>query len=72
MAERKSSTVHIKEDTVDQKMVTVTFRENRKHDLHIGRKMVTFTARETKQIPAQWLKHPDWASESRYFIVKGV
>lgn len=54
------------------KEVTVTFRENRKYDLHVGRNMITFLARETKKIPADWLKHPDWKQASKLFVVKGV
>lgn len=54
------------------KKVSVTFRENRKFDLHIGRKMVTFMGKETKKIPVDWLKHKDWLNVSKYFIVKGV
>ena len=73
MAEKvvKTSNV-VSKNTVSEKMVTVTFRHNRKHDLHIGRNMVTFKARETKSIPAKWLGHPDWANEAKYFVVKGV
>lgn len=67
----KASVVQPKQ-TVNRDTVMVTFRHNRKHDLHIGRNMVTFRARETKPIPKAWLKHPDWASEAIFFIVKGV
>lgn len=52
--------------------VTVTFRQNRKYDLHIGREMVTFRGRETKKIPASWVAHKDWDNVSQLFIVKGV
>jgi len=59
-------------ETVNKKMVSVVFRENRKFDLHIGRNMVTFKARERKSIPAAWLKHPDWQNVAKLFVVKGV
>jgi hypothetical protein len=53
-------------------MVTVTFMENRKFDLHIGRSIMTFMGRETKQIPAEWLNHRDWQNIKHYFGIKGV
>lgn len=52
--------------------VSVVFRENRKFDLHIGREVITFTSRERKDIPKEWLKHRDWQNVSKYFVVKGV
>jgi hypothetical protein len=55
-----------------EKQVSVTFLENRKYDLHIGREMITFFGRETKQIPGEWLKHRDWQNIRHYFAVKGV
>lgn len=58
--------------TVNKDMVSVIFRENRKYDLHIGRDMVTFMARELKKIPKSWLRHKDWDNVAKYFIVKGV
>lgn len=61
-----------KDKVAPEKMVTVTFLEDRKYDLHIGRSMVTFMGRETKKIPAFWLKHPDWQNVALYFVVKGV
>lgn len=54
------------------KMVTVTFRDNRKFDLHIGREMVTFKGRETKSIPSAYLTHKDWVQVKHLFVVKGV
>ncbi len=54
------------------KKVFVTFRENRKFDLHVGREMETFRGRETRAIPIAWLSHPDFLQQKRYFIVKGV
>jgi len=59
-------------ETVNKDTVSVMFRENRKFDLHIGREMVTFNARERKDIPRKWLKHKDWNNVLKYFIVKGV
>lgn len=56
-----------------EKLINITFRENRKFDLHIGaREMVTFGPRETKPIPVSWLKHRDFAQAKKYFIIKGV
>lgn len=54
------------------KKVTITFRENRKFHLHIGRNVMVFKGRQSKQIPEDWLTHKDWPSVSSYFIVKGV
>ena len=54
------------------KKISVTFKDMRKFDLHVGRDMVTFKGRETKTIPADWLKHSDFIQVSKYFIVKGV
>lgn len=59
-------------DVKTKEYVNVTFRENRKFDLHIGRDMVTFLARETKKIPKEWLSHPDFKQAAKRFIVKGV
>jgi len=56
-----------------EKKISITFRENRKFDLHIGaRQMMTFGPRETKQIPVSWLKHPGFIQAAKYFIIKGV
>jgi hypothetical protein len=52
--------------------VSVTFLENRKYELHIGRSEITFMGRETKQIPAEWLDHIDFQNVKHYFAVKGV
>lgn len=71
MAKSKSVPVKVPE-TVNKDTVSVIFRENRKFDLHIGREMVTFKARERKDIPKIWLKHKDWQNVSKYFVVKGV
>ena len=57
---------------VNSKTVTVTFKDVRKFDLHVGREMVVFKGKESKQIPADWLKHSDFKQVSKYFIVKGV
>lgn len=68
----KKPPVESKVSTRSAKKVSVTFRQSRKYDLHIGRNMVTFKGRETKQIPAEWLKHKDWQNVSKLFVVKGV
>lgn len=68
----KKSVVNAAAQKVDKSTVSVVYRYNRKHDLHIGREMVTFKARERKDIPRAWLKHPDWENEAKNFVVKGV
>lgn len=52
--------------------IEVTFKENRKFDLHIGRRMLTFKGRETKSIPKEWVKHKDFLQVSKLFIVRGI
>jgi len=59
-------------ETVNIEMIPVTFRGNRKYDLHIGRDMITFLSRETKEIPKKWLKHPDWNQAKKLFVVSGI
>lgn len=54
------------------KTVTITFRENRSFDLHIGREIFTFGPRETKPFPVEYLKHRDFIQQKSKFIVKGV
>ncbi len=54
------------------KKVSVTFKDMRKFDLHVGREMITFQGRDTKSIPAEWLRHPDFVQVSKYFVIKGV
>lgn len=58
--------------TAKVKKISIQFKENRKFDLHIGRNMVTFFGRESKQIPENWLSHKDWQSVKNYFLIKGV
>lgn len=59
-------------ETVNIEKIPVTFRGNRKYDLHIGREMVTFLSRETKEIPKKWLNHPDWIQAKKLFVVSGI
>lgn len=59
-------------ETVDKSTVSVIFRQNRKFDLHIGREVTVFKARERKDIPKKWLEHEDWKNVAKYFIVQGV
>lgn len=54
------------------KKIRIMFRESRKFDLHVGRIMVTFRGRESKSVPAAWLKHPDFLQQKKYFVVKGA
>lgn len=55
-----------------KKKIPVKSRLNRKYDLHIGREMITFKSLEQKDIPYEWLKHPDWMREQNNFIIVGV
>ena len=54
------------------KTVKIMFLYNRKFDLHVGREMKTFMGRESKDVPASWLKHPDFLQQKQYFSVKGA
>lgn len=60
------------QETVNIEKIPVTFRGNRKYDLHIGRDMITFLSRETKEIPKKWLKHTDWNQAKKLFVVSGI
>lgn len=51
-------------------MIYLTFRETRKYDLHIGRKMETFRGRETKLVPEEWVSHKDFEKAAKLFIIK--
>lgn len=57
---------------VPEKMIPVTFKENRKYDLHIGRRVIVFMSRETKEIPLSFLSHPDWEQAKDQFVIKKV
>lgn len=48
----------------------IMFRQNRKFDLHIGRNVITFLGRETKEIPNSWLLHKDFQNVKKYFVIK--
>jgi len=69
---KPDSSANTKVQPTKDKKVSIMFRENRKFDLHIGRDMVTFMGRESKSIPASWLRHRDWANVQKLFVVKGV
>ena len=62
----------VKKTSLVEKTVKLTFRENRKFDLHVGREMITFRGRETKLVPKDWLNHKDFQVVKNYFIQKGV
>lgn len=51
-------------------MVNIKFKENRKFDLHVGRKMLTFRGRESKPVPESWLTHKDFLCVQNLFIIK--
>lgn len=61
-----------KKQSVYRDVVEVTFKENRKFDLHVGRKLLTFKGREKKTIPKEWLDHPDFQQVNKMFIVRGI
>jgi hypothetical protein len=52
-------------------IISLTFRKNRKYDLHIGRKMHTFQGRESKDFPKSILDHKDFTESVRKnFVIK--
>lgn len=55
-----------------EKVVLITFKQNRKYDLHVGRNMILFMGRETKPVPHTWIKHKDFEQVKGLFIIKGV
>ena len=53
--------------------VFLTFRQNRKFELHIGRKMYTFMGREKIKVPKSVLDHKDFNKNiAKKFIVQEV
>ena len=62
----------VKKVAPSQQMVTIVFKQNRHFDLHVGREMVEFRGRESKQIPKEWLEHRDFKQAAKYFTIKGV
>lgn len=53
--------------------VFLTFRKNRKFDLHIGRKMWTFQGREKLELPKTILGHKDFTENiKKNFIIQEV
>ena len=75
MARDKDITADIKaisEKPIADKKVSITFTENRKFELFIGKEQYTFMGAETKEIPVKYLGHPDFLQQQKYFTVKGV
>jgi len=58
-----------KPDEVKESTVDLMFRENRKYDLHIGSKMLTFKGRVVLPVPKSWIEHPDFKPVEKLFIV---
>ena len=58
------------EKKVKEELKIITFKENRKFDLHIGREVIVFKARESKPVPKRFLSHPDWFQVEKLFIVE--
>lgn len=55
-----------------KKMKKIIFRQNRKFDLHIGRKIYVFRGTEEKELSEEELNHPDFLQVSHYFTIKGA
>lgn len=53
-----------------KKQASLTFRENRKYDLHIARQVITFRGRETKTVPQSWLNDKDFNQVRKNFVIK--
>lgn len=52
--------------------VKLTFRQNRKFDLHLKRKVYTFHGKETKEIDRSLLDHKDFTDNiKQYFVIHG-
>jgi hypothetical protein len=54
------------------KRANITFLEDRKFELFIGREQFTFMGTETKEIPASYLDHPDFIQQAKYFSVSYI
>ncbi len=55
-----------------KKQVTITFRENRAFELHIGQEVLRFEGMESKQIDKDLLEHPAFKQARKYFTIKGI
>ena len=54
----------------DFDLVKITFRQNRKFHLHLGRNVYTFLGRESKEIPRILLDHKGFTDEiKKYFVI---
>lgn len=61
-----------KKEVIEKDDTSITFKYNRKYDLHLGRKIITFMAGETKPIRKSLLKGEDWDQAKKLFIVKPI
>ncbi len=52
--------------------ITITFRENRTFELHIGQEVLRFEGMESKQINKDLLEHPAFKQARKYFTIKGI
>lgn len=51
-------------------MVKITFKQNRKFNLHLGRQVFIFRGRESKEIPKELLEHKDFTDYiKQYFVI---
>ena len=64
--------VEVKTTAIQGDEIEITFRQNRKYDLRIGRDVYTFYGQETKKFSRKLLFHADWTPETAsYFSIKG-
>ena len=50
--------------------VKITFRQNRTFNLHLGRDVIIFSGRETKEIDRSLLSHKDFTDAIKeYFVI---
>ena len=62
-----------KDKTVEKEEVTLTFKENRSYELHIGRSIYRFKGRESKRVPSSILAHKDFTERvSKKFVIREV
>ena len=53
--------------------VTLTFKQNRTFELHIGRALVRFEGRESKTVPRSYLTHKDFTKQiADQFVIQEV
>ena len=63
----------VEKEGEEKKEVSLTFKENRAYELHIGRQIYRFEGRESKIVPRSVLVHKDFTERiSKKFVIREV